>query len=254
MSKKEERINKILALLEEKQNIPLKEVAKYLGVSEMTIRRDINTSAHTKQSIQLFGGYITVMNNGGNHNDYFLSEQENIKAEEKKYIARLAAALVQNNDTIFFDCGTTIPNIIKYIPDSIKFTALCYSVNVFLLLQKKANCHIILCGGQFNETNGVFSYINGDTILDVIYPTKAFISAAGVSEKGMTCFNLNEVYWKKRALQNANKKILVIDSSKFGETRSALFGQLSDIDVLVTDEIDERYQELLNKHEINLIV
>lgn len=251
MNKQEERINKIFSLLEQSRNIHLKDLAKQLSVSEMTIRRDLNMSG--KSSFQLLGGYVTSADGVNNYPEYFLSEQEGVRVEEKKHIGRLAAGLIENNDTVFFDYGTTIPYIIKSIPDSIQYTALCYSLNVFLLLEKKKNCQIILCGGQFNSNNGIFSSIDGDTPLDFIYPTKAFISAAGISDKGMTCFNLNAAFWKKKVIQNASYRVLVADDSKFGETKSVYFGQISDINLLVTNKINDSYQELFGKHKIDIL-
>lgn len=248
MGKREDRIQKLVELTNTSDNLHVKDAARLLNVSEMTIRRDINNMPSSP--IHLLGGYIVHSSERKNISHYFVSEQQKRNIHEKKYIGRVAAALVQENDTVFFDCGTTIPYIIENIPDHIHFTGVCYSINVFLALQTKENCKVILCGGRFEVDNAIFLPINEQSPLDIICPSKSFISAAGISLKGVTCFNLPEVGWKIKAMNKSNTTILVADSSKFDEQRSACFGELSDFDILVTDHIDHKYLLYCQKNNI----
>ena len=76
--------------------------------------------------------------------------------------------------------------------------------------------------------------------LDDLRPNKAFISAAGIDLKfGVTCFYLEELPMKQRALASSQQRILIADHSKFGQTRAAYIGALSQFDTLITDQTPE---------------
>ncbi|VDZ57532.1 DNA-binding transcriptional repressor DeoR [Citrobacter freundii] len=81
------------------------------------------------------GGYIVLEPRSANH--YLISDQKSRLVDEKRRAAQLAASLVQAHQTIFFDCGTTTPWIIEAIDNELPFTAICYSLNTFLVLQEK---------------------------------------------------------------------------------------------------------------------
>jgi DeoR family deoxyribose operon repressor len=84
--------------------------------------------------------------------------------------------------------------------------------------------------------------------------SKVFLSAAGVSEQlGITCANQYEIESKKAIINAALSRILLVDSSKFGKIRPALFAQLSDIDAIVTDDdIPTEWRDIIDKLKITL--
>lgn len=251
MSKQQARLRQLTELSTQYDNLHVKDAAKLLNVSEMTIRRDLMNTGTS--SLCLLGGYI-VCNKEPSNNiaRYFVSEQQQRNIQEKIHIGQLAAKLIENNDTVFFDCGTTIPYIIEYIDDSIYFTGVCYSLNVFLALQKRVNCKAILCGGIFDADNAIFTSINEQSPLDMLCPSKSFISAAGISLKGVTCFNLPEVNWKIKAMQRSNRNILVADSSKLDEVKPAYFAQLADFDEFVSNQVSDKYLTYCDKNNIKI--
>ncbi|CND92939.1 DNA-binding transcriptional repressor DeoR [Yersinia nurmii] len=250
-TRRAERINKLTHALKRSDKIHLKDAASLLRVSEMTIRRDLSAEP---SAVILLGGYVVMDPKANSANNYFVSDQQAKQVEEKRKIGQLAAQLIEENDTIFFDCGTTIPLIIDEIPEELAFTALCYSLNTFLSLQDKPNCKVILCGGEFKPNNYIFSPIGQHNELDNVCPNKAFISAAGVSiEFGATCFNFDEVPWKQRALSKSQRKILVADHSKFGQIKPASIGPLTLFDTLVTDrQPDGSFRSFFNETGIEI--
>jgi DeoR family transcriptional regulator, deoxyribose operon repressor len=152
-------------------------------------------------------------------------------------LGMLAAALIKPGDTAFFDCGTTVPFMIDFIPEDLEFTGVCNSLNVLLRLSAKPKCNLVVCGGSFHRKNQVFENRAELSILNGVRLAWAFISAGGVSEKlGVTCFNLNEVEVKKQVLRQAKKSVLLADHSKFGAVRTAHFAALKDFDFVVSDK------------------
>lgn len=129
-TRREERIGQLLQELKRSDKLHLKDAAALLGVSEMTIRRDLNNHS---APVVLLGGYIVLEPRSASH--YLLSDQKSRLVEEKRRAAKLAATLVEPDQTLF-DCGTTTPWIIEAIDNEIPFTAVCYSLNTFLALKR----------------------------------------------------------------------------------------------------------------------
>ncbi|MCO6524123.1 MAG: DNA-binding transcriptional repressor DeoR [Candidatus Schmidhempelia sp.] len=251
MAKRRDRLQKLVELLKSVETLHLKDAARLLAVSEMTLRRDINDSGTFP--VNLLGGYLILASEQKQGIHYFISDQQQQHIEAKQHIGKLAARLIEENDTVFFDCGTTTPHIINHIDDYLRFTAICYSLNVCLALQKKKNCKVILCGGEFMETNAIFTSITPHSPLDALCPTKAFISAAGISMKAVTCFNLQEVNWKNQAIARSYRNILVADQSKFDVQQAAYIGTLSDFDVIISDNMPAIYHSYCQKKHISVL-
>ena len=251
-TRREERLHKLLQALKETDKVHLRDAALSLGVSEMTIRRDLNINP---SPLTLLGGYIVLDPKAHGVNHYFVSEQKSKHVNEKCHIGKLAAALIEDKEVVFFDSGTTTPFIIDHISDECHSTGVCYSLNAFLALQEKPNCTVILCGGEFKTSSYIFNPIGEFNELNSICPNKAFISAAGISlEKGLTTFILDEVKMKMQALKVAQELILVADHYKLDQVRVGHFGTLDAVHTLITDCMpNPDYQTYLKQHNIALI-
>lgn len=232
--KTQSRISKLDFLLKQMDKIHLRDAANILNVSEMTIRRDLNSET---SSLVLLGGYIVKNPQENRENGYQIFEQESKHIAEKMEVGRQAAALVEEGDVVFFDCGSTIPFIVSQIDSSIKFTALCCSMNTFMILQEKPYCDVILCGGHYSRHNSFLTPIQLNNELDTVCTTKAFISAAGIDgDKGVTCFNFDEAKTKQKAMAKTKQSILVVDSSKVGQVQKAYIAELSTFDQIICDQ------------------
>ncbi|RWR00896.1 transcriptional regulator [[Pantoea] beijingensis] len=231
-TRREERVNKLALALKRIDKLHLKDAAQLLGVSEMTVRRDLNEQP---SAVVLLGGYI-VSDPKNNQGHYFVSDQQSHNVSKKRQLGKLAASLVDADSTVFFDCGTTIPYVIDAIDDDLPFTAVCCALNTFLALKEKNACNVILSGGEFHADNAIFTPLGQHHVLETLCPSIAFISAAGIdSNQGVTCFNVNELQMKHYALQRSQHKILVADSSKFGKVLPARIGELSLFQHLISD-------------------
>ncbi|MBD8162233.1 DNA-binding transcriptional repressor DeoR [Erwinia persicina] len=231
-TRRAERINKLVQALKGTDKIHLKEAAHLLGVSEMTIRRDLNEGPGM---VLLLGGYI-VSDPLRHQLHYFVSDQQEQNVDRKRRLGQHAATLIQPGEMVWFDCGTTVPWIIDAIDGDLPFTAVCCAMNTFLALKEKTACRVILCGGEFHPDNAIFTPLGQLSVMDSLCPDKAFISAAGIDvDQGASCYNLNELPLKQLALQRARTRLLVADSSKFGKVLPARIADLSAFDGLVSD-------------------
>ncbi|MDA0570394.1 DNA-binding transcriptional repressor DeoR [Burkholderia gladioli] len=253
-TRKGERIRTLMNVLQGQNAIHLREVAELFDVSEMTIRRDLADNPH---GLSLIGGYVTRHFDAQRSDigEYLISTENHRQTEQKRRIGKLAAQFVKTGDTIFVDCGSTTPFLIDFIPDALEFTAVCNSLNVFAKLQQKPHCSVILCGGVYHRKNMVFESVAETGILDTVRVSKAFISAAGVSDRcGVTCFNFHEVDAKKKVMQRAQNRFLLVDHSKFDEVRAAYFAELTDFHYVISDaQPNPRYESSLREHGIALV-
>ena len=251
--KQTQRHDAIVELVKKQGYVSTEELVEQFAVSPQTIRRDLNSEPGP---VVLLGGYVVLEPRSVTANHYLLSDQKTRRIDEKRHAARLAAAMVRPHQTVFFDCGTTSPFVIDFIPDELEFTAVCSSLNVLLKLQNKPNCHIVLCGGTFHRKNQVFESSAESGILDSVRLTWAFVTAAGVSQAfGVTCFNFNEVEVKQKVLRQAQQRVLLADFSKFDTVRTAHFASLEDFQYVVSDKkIPRAYKEAIQASGAQLLV
>ena len=187
-----------------KQNVMrLRDAAALLGVSEMTVRRDI--AAHPDRFTYL-GGYIVSAANVPNAAGYSLEQEQDHFAQAKAQA-------------------------------SVQITVVCYSLNIAEILRRMPNVRMILLGGVYVPSSDSFT---GDESLDMLRRmgiNKAFISAGGIdTARGVTCWNFHEVAIKQAAMTSAVERHLVADTSKFGVVKAVRFSQVDEFDSIITEK------------------
>lgn len=230
---RDDRLERIAAMLAGQSHLKLAAIAAELGVSEMTIRRDVTESGGR---FACLGGHVIGAQNDV-AGDYMLEKENDHHAAAKIAACATAVKLIEEDDTIFIDCGTTMPRLAALIPAEMRLTAVCYSLNVAEILSRRQNTRLILLGGLFHPAAASFS---GDTALEQlrrISINKAFISAGGVHEtRGVTCSHFHEVPVKQAVIARAVESYLVVDASKFGKVRAAHFAEVDAFTSIVSDQ------------------
>jgi DeoR family deoxyribose operon repressor len=234
--RKNERIQQIVETLRS-QDLgvsSIRELAGRLAVSEMTIRRDLELLARDNVVRMVHAGAVLVSQE--NTPRYSLSEAGSHMAEEKRRIGRRAAALLQPQDIVIVDSGSTTECLVKAIPDGLPLTLICFSLNVLVAAHRNKECRIVFAGGVLHENTLMFESSEGAQLIRRYRANKAFLSASGLSERlGVTCANSYEVETKKAAIASSLERILLADSSKFGRIHPSHFAELRDFSALVTD-------------------
>ena len=240
MDKKKNRLMAIIDLLKERETMSVKELSEAFGVSEMTIRRDLEGLRKTNVIERSHGSATmkfskAVPIDGG---VYDIARDQIQHAQEKEAIARYAASLIEPNDFIIIDSGTTNVRIAKYIPQDKNISVLCYTFGILAELQKKSEgVGIIFAGGKFHPEDQMFTSRENVEYIRSFRANKMFIAASGFHQNlGITCIHSHEVENKKAAIASSATRILLIDSSKFCLVRPSYFATLRDIDILITDE------------------
>lgn len=237
-----ERLTRLTEVLERGSVIRLKEAARMLGVSEMTVRRDV---AACKGRLAYLGGYIVNGQDPQAGLSYVLDWEKDVHAQNKQAACATAARLIEQGDTIFIDCGTTMPHLAACIPADLHLTVVCYAMNVAEIVCKNPNMTVVLLGGLYHRSSVSFASEEGLAMLRKIGINKAFLSAGGVHpERGVSCSNFHEIPIKQAAIETAVHSYVVVDSSKLGKVKPARFADLQSFESVITDgsaEPDQRH-------------
>lgn len=259
MSKKDDRISKIISIIKDNNGSSVKDLAKRLDVSDMTIRRDIKI-LEEKNIVESFHGAIVynskIDNPIKNKNDeYSLFSHSLIRDKEKFLIGQKAKTMIKEDDIIIIDVGTTTEKLTQAM-DNIKCTALVFSSNNLINLLFKENINLIIGGGNLHRDTGMMESSQNIEMIKNIRASKLFLSAAGIhKDLGITCENSYELESKKMIIKNSLEVILLADSSKFGTIKSTHFADLNDINTIITDKnLNKKWQDYIEKMDIKLIL
>lgn len=256
MNKRTKRLNKIVEHLQEFKSADVKELAKMLYVSDMTIRRDLKILESQNIIKLLHGGAFINPNQGSGtiDSDYTLPAATSMRIAEKKRIAEKAVSLIEPNEVITIDSGSTMEVLARLLPLDMQLSILCYSLNVLNEVTKRKNNQILFAGGLFHERSLMFESPEGLSLIRRTRTNKAFISASGVNaELGVTTKIQHERDVKEAIMESSQCRILMIDSTKFGKVQTNFFANIDDFEIIITDDgISDEYVQIINNHDIEL--
>ncbi|WIY53284.1 DeoR/GlpR family DNA-binding transcription regulator [Devosia sp. YIM 151766] len=209
------------------------EASKLLGVSDMTIRRDIQQNP---DRLAYFGGYVMAAGIVSADGSYSLASAADAHQDAKRRACQHAVELLRPGETIFVDCGTTLVHLIDLIPDDLEITVVCYALNIADRLARKPKVTIIMLGGVYHPASATFFGQEGLRTLSGLGVNLALLSAAGLDEvRGATCAHFHEAEIKRHVMAIAAKRVLVVDQSKVGCIRSVVFAAIDAFDTILTE-------------------
>src|SRR5690554_6599565 len=148
----------MIELLQRRQGMTVKELATYFDVSEMTIRRDMKFLKDNQLMLDIPGAAVLNPNssNAVVSDNYSIVTATITQAREKERIGKYAASLIENDDCIIIDNGTTTEQLASSIPGHLRITVLTSNLNIVNQLAHKPNISIILAGGYYHPDTGMF--------------------------------------------------------------------------------------------------
>ncbi len=209
-------------------------MAGELGVSEGTIRNDLNALEADGHLTRYHGGAI-LNEQTGLHNTSFSARHEE-HAIEKACIARHAAKYVNDGDSILLDASSTVYYLGLAIQGCQRLRVVTNGMDVARLLAKNPTNSVMLVGGTLNQDGSSVSGLFSEQIIQELHIQKAFVSCSGFSlEHGMTEVHLNEAHLKRKAIESTEQVIALVDSSKFGKEDLTTFASINRVTFLFTD-------------------
>lgn len=229
-----ERRYSILELLRKQPGLRVPELAKTLGVSEGTIRNDFNALEADGRLMRFHGGAILKEQADFHNTSFSVRHQEH--SAEKMLIARYAARLVMEGDSILLDASSTAYYFALAIKDCQRLRVVTNGLDVARLLAQNLSNTVILIGGVMNQDGSSVTGLFSEQIIQELHIQKAFVSCSGFSlERGMTEVHLEEAQLKRKAIESATQVIALIDSSKLGKEDLTPFARPEQITHLFTD-------------------
>lgn len=228
--------------------ISLKELsAAFPDVSVMTLHRDLNYLADTGEIQRIRGGAKFIENDS-------LTEGDIYNKSAKDIIARKAVDFVCEGSAVYIDCGTTMMELARIIPD-IDLNVVTCGANVALEFVKKSKPIVNLCGGVLNRNNLSTTGSFAEVILSQINIDVAFVSASGYAqESGFTCGFENQASFRKLLIEKARSVIVLVDSSKIDRILPFTFADMKDIDYLISDRpLPQNILALAKKHNVQVL-
>jgi DeoR/GlpR family transcriptional regulator of sugar metabolism len=210
------------------------QLAEICDVSEMTIRRDIETLERAGALRRVVGGAIAV---GGTAQEPPFQFRASLAAPEKEHIAHAVVDLLSSGETVVLDSGSTVLSVAREIRRrAITLTVITPSVLVALELSDCDAIDVHLLGGLLRP--GELSLIGPDTVeqLNQFNCDTAVLGVAGVDVAGgISDYHRDEAYVKKAAICAARRTVVAADHSKLGRSSLIKIAGLEEISVIVTD-------------------
>lgn len=242
-----ERHEKILALLEKRQQASVSELSALLLVSPATIRRDLADLEKLGQVTRVHGGAILSEQYASQMHEQTINEKQSLHQEEKQVIAQQAALQVRGGETIYLDAGTTtaclIPLLAQVVP---KVTVVTNSVNHAAKLADLSVAVMVIGGSVKLATNAVIGS-NAVQQIQQLQFDRSFLGINGVTaEAGLTTPDMEEAAMKRAVMAQSRKNYVLADASKIGAVN---FVKVNDVNeaVLVTNHTDQSELEAIRK-------
>lgn len=229
-----ERKNLIYTRLCENGRVLVNDLATEFGVSDETIRRDLDKLEQEGLAEKFYGGAIKTKNT---FFDLPFHLRQNSNMLEKKKIAELCLPLIHDGDYIAIDSSTTALEIIKAAKSCKNLTIITNSVEVMLEFSQKADWNIVSTGGSLKT--GSLSLIGGiaEKTLKDFNVDLCICSCKGLDlDKGCTESSEAEATIKLALMKSAKRKILAVDSTKIGKVSFTKVCEFSEFDTVITDK------------------
>ena len=254
-----QRHQMLLEVLAKHQFMRVGDLTRALAASEATVRRDINKLSAQHQFVKIRGGAQSLEHAGpGTVKKQLNSEPFSSSAEQnraaKVAIAQRAVAMCNDGDSIIINGGSSTFMMGQFLRDR----SLNIMTNSFVLateLAANTDNQITLPGGELYREQGIIlSAFDDDTIQH--YSAKImFMGSPAINERGVMESDPLLIRSEQKLRRQAEKLVVLADSSKLGAHSHLLFCQLSDVDVVITNEgADEDMLTTLRRHGVEVII
>lgn len=235
--------------------VKVAELAVQFDVGEATIRRDLKALAE-EYGIQLTYGGAFLPENRDEYlrNELSLSNKQTSHLKEKMIVAKKAAALIQDGDTIALNAGSTVELILDYIQGIQDLKVVTLGLNIAAKAATIPGVDVYMPGGKLRKTTGAFFGMDTEAFLSQFNVDKCFFGALAVSEsRGVTHPAIEEIETNQIIMGVSRHVYLVVDSSKFDKVSLMHMADLNQFDGIVVDEIPKKYRKIMEKNKVRII-
>ena len=250
----QERKRLILEILSKCKFVEIDDLSNKIGVSEMTIRRDLLKLEQAGLLTRTYRGAVSSPSLFTSQPSF--DEKEVLNSLEKRAIGAAAARLIQEGETIGLGAGTTCYQVARQLNPGLKITIVTNTVNIAMELTRYSNVQLIVTGGiQLLDSYALVEPFAVD-IFQRIHINKLFLGATGVSlHPGITTQKLQEASLYQVMANAAQEVIIVADHSKLNLVTLAPILELERVTRLVTDPgSSPEYLDKIAQRGVDVIV
>ncbi len=230
-----ERRQRVLEVMQKQPGIRVPEVAKLLGVSEGTVRNDLRALAAEGQLKRVRGG--AIIENAARSSSPAFAARARVQAQAKERMARWAADLVEDGDSILFDASTTVLYLARFLQDRRNLTVITNGVEIARTLAQNPSNTVILLGGVLGPDGVSVTGPISERVLENLHIKTAFLSATGIAlDTGLYEVDIHEAQLKRKMIAAAGSVVALVDASKFGKIDLIPFAQLDQVSQIFVDD------------------
>lgn len=240
-----------MELIRQRGFASLPALAEQLAVSESTVRRDLDFLEESGVAQRTHGG---VFYTGPSPKLAHFDQRQSLHWDRKRRIAVAASRLIEDNDTVLLDGGSTTYELAQLLVGR-PLQIVTNSLPVANLFTSSETADLVIVGGYVHAKTGVSLGPYANQMIAGLNVRRAVLSVAGVNERGFYNSNLLLVETERAMMQAADEVIVVADSTKFGHTSLAHLADLDAIDALVTDhEVEAAWKEKLERSGVRVVI
>lgn len=250
----EERRFRIREILSARRAVIASELCEKLGVTPVTIRRDLAALEAEGVLVRSHGGAVSRMSSTNFQPAY--ESLLSIHSEEKEAIARKAESLIMDGDTVFLEGSTTVYELALLLAHRSHLIVVTNSPTIVCQLQRSTGVTVMCTGGDLQKDTFYLSGEWASHALSEIRVNKAVLGVSAIDPSyGVSTARQAEAQVKKAIAKAARTSIALADNSKFGKQGFAYVGPVTDIDVLVTDSrTDPKYLQELSDAKVEVLI
>ena len=226
-----DRRSRLLDLVRIRGFATIEELVRELGVSESTVRRDLDAIEEQGSARRTHGGVLYA---GGMPRLAEFDERQPAHWPAKRAIAAEAAAIIGDGETVLLDGGTTTYEVARLLVGR-PLQVVTNSLPVANLFASESRSDLVLLGGYVSPRTGVCLGPYANELLGRLHVTTTVLSAAGIDADGLFNAHLLLAETEQAMLRAAGRVVVVADSSKFGRKSLTLVSALDSVDVFVSD-------------------
>lgn len=241
------RQNQIMEILNAEKSVTVSKLMKRLYVSPATIRRDLEAMAKKGLLKRVHGGAILF---ASKNEESSIITRSKTMVQEKRVIAANAVNFLKNNQSVFLDSSSTVCALVPLLNDFKYLTIITNALSTAIEVGEKTDFKIFVPSGFVKRPSNSLLGDGTNQALADLHCDLFIFSAAGLdTRRGITEASIEQAEAKKIMMQNAEKRILLLDHSKFGQSYLAKSCDLANVDVLVTDQKpSEEYMRFLSRY------
>jgi len=242
----------ILNYLNKNESISIQDIVGNFDISEITARRDLNELESKGFLFRVHGGAIKSKMTGG----LFDFNNKAIQFRDQKIeICRYAAGFIEEGDTIYMDCGTTVYFLARFLKKIQNLRVITNSLPVISELLPFPRIKVYLIGGELDNSRKALYGPMTENLLNRYKADKAFIGAGGASiAHGLSSVDEKEASITIKMAESAKQVFLLCDSSKLEKDSYFTYSSLSLVTYLITNNsVDKQLLELYRKNGINIV-